>query len=65
MRKSDVLKHFETLDAVATVLNISRAAVSQWPERVPERSAWRLQFLTGGRLQVDQTMYPRRGSAVP
>jgi DNA-binding transcriptional regulator YdaS (Cro superfamily) len=60
MKKSDVRKYFKTLYAVAEVLGISPSAVSQWPEIIPQGAAYKLQFITGGRLVVDQTLYARR-----
>ena len=41
------------------VLGISRQAVDQWGEAVPEGSAYKLQVITGGRLQVDPACYKK------
>lgn len=60
MLKSTVKRHFESLEAIAQALGITRSAVSQWPEVVPEGAAYKLQFITGGKLQVVQSMYPTR-----
>lgn len=57
MLKADVLKHFGTLETIAQALKISRSAVSQWGVIVPEGSAYKLQVLTGGRLQVKPDLY--------
>jgi hypothetical protein len=66
MRKIDVKKHFKTYNAAARALGISRSAVHQWPARVPEGQAYKLQVLTGGRLQVRADMYPSQaGTRVP
>ena len=59
MRKSDVKAHFGTLEAIAQAIGLSKSAVGQWPERVPQGSAYKLQFVTGGILQVDPSMYPK------
>jgi transcriptional regulator with XRE-family HTH domain len=59
MRKSDVQAHFGTLEAIAQAIGVSKSAVGQWPERVPQGSAYKLQFVTGGILRVDPAMYPR------
>lgn len=59
MRKSAVLAHFGTLQAIANALNISKSAVGQWKERIPQGPAYKLQFVTGGILQVDPSMYPK------
>lgn len=59
MRKSDVLAHFDnSVQATADALGITRSAVHQWPEIVPEGSAYKLQVITGGRLRVDPSLYP-------
>lgn len=66
MRKADVLAHFGSSQAaVARALNITKSAVSQWPDLVPLKSALRLQALTNGQLTVDMALYqlpelPRR-----
>lgn len=66
MRKTDVLAHFGCSQiAVARALNITKSAVSQWPDLIPLKSALRLQALTGGALSVDMSLYqlpelPRR-----
>jgi hypothetical protein len=57
MLKSDVMKQFETYQDVADVLGITRSAVQQWGELVPETSAYKLQVITAGRLRVDPSLY--------
>ena len=52
MRKTDVIQHFGSAAKVAAALDISRAAVSQWPEDVPESSAYKIESVTGGALRV-------------
>lgn len=60
MKKQDVIRHFGgSIQRTADALGISYTAVWLWPELVPERSAWKLMFLTGGRLQVDVGAYER------
>jgi DNA-binding transcriptional regulator YdaS (Cro superfamily) len=66
MRKVDVKKHFKSYNAAAKALGISRSAVHQWPDRVPQGAAYKLQVITGGRLQVRAEMYPSQaGTRVP
>jgi transcriptional regulator with XRE-family HTH domain len=60
MNKTDVRNHFGTLEAVAQALNISRSAVSQWRETIPQGAAYKLQVITGGRLRVDAALYSKR-----
>lgn len=67
MRKSDALEHFESLQALADALDITLSAVSQWGEVIPEGSAYKLQVITGGKLQVDAVLYrnrPKRGQTL-
>ena len=64
MRTSDVLAHYQNdSHAVAAALGISRQAVEKWDTAVPEGSAYKLQAITGGKLQVDPRLYrkARRG----
>lgn len=63
MRTSDVIKHFGSQVEVARFLKISRSAVCQWPDLVPEVSARKLEKLTNGALFVDEQSYPPKGSA--
>lgn len=60
MRKSDVLTHFGGVQATADALHITRAAVYQWGEAVPTGTAYRLQVMTGGKLQVDPSIYVKK-----
>ncbi len=61
MRTRDALKHFGgNRAAVARALGITRGAVSLWGKVVPEGSAYKLQVLTGGVLQVDPRAYEDR-----
>lgn len=68
MWKSDVLAHFQNSpSAVAAALEITTSAVSAWGEIVPEGSAYKLQVVTGGALQVDPALYrnrPKRGQVL-
>jgi transcriptional repressor of cell division inhibition gene dicB len=63
MRKSDVKKHFGSSSSIAKALGLTRQAISMWPERVPEGAAYKLQMITGGKLQVDASMYAKRDTA--
>ncbi len=59
MLKSTVLKYYGTGAAVARALKISSAAVTQWPEVIPEKQAYRLQILTKRVLKVDPSLYDK------
>ena len=62
MRYTDVIRHFESEEAVARALGITRQAVNLWkaPNVVAEGSAYKLQVITAGRLQVDPSLYRKR-----
>lgn len=61
MRKADVKAHFGGTDtSVAKALGITRSAVWQWGEIVPERIAYKVQIITGGVLRVDPSVYEKR-----
>lgn len=57
MLKSKVLEYFKTNVAVAEVLGISDAAVSQWDELIPPASAHELSKKTNGELSFDPSLY--------
>lgn len=63
MNKQDVVAHFGGTDAAtAKALGITRSAVWQWKDVVPERIAWKVQFMTGGVLRVDPSVYEKRAA---
>ena len=58
MLKSTALQHFGgSVTILARAINVTRAAIYQWPDVVPEGSAYKLQAVTGGELKVDPAMY--------
>lgn len=60
MRKADALAHYENdTHKLAAALGISRQAVEQWGELVPETSAWKLQAITGGAIKVNAAAYAK------
>lgn len=59
MKKSVAISHFGTAIRLAKALNISKGAVSQWDDVIPEGSAYKLQVITGGMLQVDASLYKK------
>lgn len=61
MRTADVIEHFGgSIKATAEAFGITRSAVHQWGEFVPEQIAWKAQILTGGVLRVDPSVYAAR-----
>ena len=66
MRKSDVIAHFGgTQTKVAEALGITKSAVSQWPDVIPEGMAYKLQVITAGMLRVDPSLYVRHDEPRP
>lgn len=64
VKTADVLEHFDhDIYKVAALLGITRQAVEQWGEVVPERSAYKLQVLTNGRLVANPALYRRKHRA--
>jgi len=63
MKTADALALYESTLEIGRVLGISRQAVDQWGEVVPEGSAYKLQVITGGRLQVDPSCYQKKAKA--
>lgn len=59
MKTKDVIEFFGTATAAAAAAGISKAAVSQWGERVPLGSAAVLERVTGGRLRLEMEDYRR------
>ena len=54
MDKQTVIEHFGSIRRTAEALGLSYQAVHQWPARVPMLSAYRIEKLTGGALQVEE-----------
>lgn len=58
MYKTVVLEFFKNNGAaVARAVGVTRSAVSQWRDIVPEAMAYRLQAATRGKLKVDPALY--------
>lgn len=62
MLKSQVLRYFGAPDPgaakkTADALKITKGAVSQWGEVVPEKQAYKLEKITNGALSVDPRLY--------
>ncbi len=58
MKKTEVVTHFGTLQAVADALGITIGAVWQWGEDLPVGRQAEIELITGGALKAD---LPRRG----
>ena len=58
MRKDQVIEHFQGKPVlVAKALKLTRSAISQWGEIVPEAQAMKLERLTGGALVYNPAVY--------
>jgi hypothetical protein len=57
--------HFEGYANLAEALGISRQAVYQWGDTVPEGMAYKLQVITAGHLRVDPSDYPSKTRTAP
>lgn len=53
MTKTQAVNYFGSQAELADALGISRPAVSQWPETIPEMRQWQIRAITEGRLEVD------------
>lgn len=60
MKKSDLIRHFGNQSKTAEALGITKSAVSQWPEIVPEGIAYKAQIVTGGALRADPALYDHK-----
>lgn len=59
MRKADVLKYYDGNAAAAgRAVGVTRSAVQQWPDPIPEVWAHRYERVTDGGLAFDPSFYP-------
>lgn len=65
MLTKDVIDFYGTKIAVARALGISPSAVTQWQEIVPEKQAYRIQILTGGKLKINPCLYQTAAARKP
>lgn len=63
MKKSDAIKHFGSQTRLAEAINVSQAAISKWPEDVPELRAYQIEHLTGGELKANTEQLTHSDSA--
>jgi hypothetical protein len=57
MEKQKVIDHYGSQSKVAQAMKVSRQAVAQWDEIIPEASAMKLHLITNGKLEYDPTLY--------
>ncbi|WP_434939171.1 Cro/CI family transcriptional regulator [Shewanella sp. HL-SH8] len=53
MKTKDAISHFGSKSQLAKVLGVSKGAISQWPDDVPELRAYQIERLTKGKLKAD------------
>lgn len=63
MLKSAAISYFQTQKGIATALGITQAAVSKWPELIPEKQALRLARITENGLVYDPALYTTKSAA--
>lgn len=52
MKTADAIRYFQTKSALARALGVSKQAVAQWGDTVPDGRAYQLQVITSGKLKV-------------
>lgn len=63
MLTSEAVKHFNGKAKLASALQITPAAVSQWGAFVPQLRQFQLHVLSGGTLKVELTRQQRNRAA--
>ena len=58
MYKSDVIKFFGNQVLTGRALGVTKSAVSQWKEVIPEAVAYRAQRVSRNKLKVDPSLEP-------
>jgi hypothetical protein len=59
VKKQAVINFFGSASKAAEALDITRQAVGEWGEILPELMAYKVQVVTKGKLQVDIDVYRR------
>jgi DNA-binding transcriptional regulator YdaS (Cro superfamily) len=52
MKKAAAIGHFGSQAKLAAAIGVSQAAISKWPDDVPELRAYQIELLTGGELKA-------------
>lgn len=56
MTKTEAIEYFGNAAKIARALQLSRAAISSWPEEIPLLRQMQLEKLTKGRLKADNPL---------
>ncbi|MDP2505407.1 Cro/CI family transcriptional regulator [Oceanobacter sp. 3_MG-2023] len=59
MNKAMVIAHYGSKTKLAQALNITLPSISQWGDRVPEKRAIQLDWMTRGALRYDPAAYAK------
>lgn len=54
MLKQEAIEHFGSQANLARALGVSRSAISQWPDEVPEGRDYQIEILTKGKLKANR-----------
>lgn len=57
MLKQTAIEHFGGAVGLARAIGRTVQAIGEWPEIIPEGMAYKIQVITGGKLQVDPALY--------
>jgi hypothetical protein len=60
MKKQHAIDHFKGVPKLAAALGISRHAIYQWDDEVPEGRDYQLEVLTHGHLQARGKPEPKK-----
>lgn len=64
MTLTDVLNHFKARPSdLADMLGVTRGAVSQWKDGIPDARQWQIEAITKGALKASPTRYERAKAA--
>ena len=63
MQTKEAIEFFGSAKALAETLRITKGAVSQWGELVPEKNALYLERVTRGELSYNAEIYRRKLTA--
>ncbi|MCU8075866.1 Cro/CI family transcriptional regulator [Shewanella sp. SM29] len=55
MKTKDAISHFGNKLKLAEALSVTKSAISQWGEDVPELRAYQIERLTGGELKATES----------
>lgn len=60
MLKETAIKHFGSAAELGRAIGRTPSAVTEWPDTIPEGMAYKIQVITGGKIQVDPVLYLKK-----